>query len=122
MLCLCPIKAMRVVSLLLFALFMLAMMLVFLGQFVYASERDSQTVKWLEHRLGKRRLDILLSLFPSRLFPETLLSLTRLFSLVAAILIGLLFVYFVLSVMATYLDFNPFGIVSGIPKVPIPNR
>jgi ABC-type multidrug transport system permease subunit len=72
--------------------------------------------------LGKRRLDILLSLFPSRLFPETLLPLIRLLSLVAAILIGFLFVYFVLSVMATYLGFNPFGIVSGIPTAPIPNQ
>jgi hypothetical protein len=34
-------------SLLLFGLFLLAMLLVFLGQFVYASEQDSHIVRWL---------------------------------------------------------------------------
>jgi len=100
----------------LFGAFLLGMALLFFGQFVFTSPQDNGLRTTLRRVLGVRGFNALTALYPSSLMP-----LTRFISLVLGSVMTALLVYYILSLLAVYAAFNPFGITPGIGGGRVPN-
>lgn len=100
---------MSLITVLLFGLFLLMMALIFFGQFALTSGHDTWVHTKLRRLMGPQGFKAFMSLYP-----EALMPLMRAISLIAGILISALFAYYVLSLLAVYLGFNPLGITPAV--------
>lgn len=90
---------------LLFGIYMLLMAAIFFGQFLLTSSHETWVHTSLRKFVGPRGFRLFM-----KLYPEPLRPLGRLISLVAGLLMSVVFIFYVLILLAMYLDFNPLGI------------
>lgn len=90
---------------LLFGVYILFMAAIFFSQFLLTSGHETWVHTSLRKFIGPRGFRLLMTLYPQPLRP-----LGRLISLVAGLLTSVVFVFYILILLAMYLDINPLGI------------
>ena len=88
--------------------FLLGMVFLCFGQFVITFGKETWLAYRLRNILGHRFYNLLMSFYP-----KALIIPTRIATLLLGLMMLVLFIYFLLSVFAVYMNFNPFNITPG---------